>query len=307
MDSGKQNLLLKVTTYFAVLNGVIILILKLYGYVNTNSSAIFASLVDAALDITSSLMNMFALRFALVPPDANHRFGHDKIQDLAAFAQGIFFIISGLFVLVVSIYKSSYHQEMTSSEIGINTILISTILNLCLVAFQTYVLNKVKSPLIHVDRFHYLTDILTNIVVIISLYLSSSYAFLDSFMGIGIAIYIIHGAYSIIHEALHHLLDEEAPDTDKHQIIEVLKKYKSLNQIIAVHDLKTRIAGNKYFIQFHVELDGNLKLYETHAITENIEKDIIKIFPGSQIIIHQDPVGVDEDTPYRDELNTEPN
>ncbi|NDB82426.1 MAG: cation diffusion facilitator family transporter [Alphaproteobacteria bacterium] len=302
MNSSKQNLLLKSASYFAVFNGIIIFLLKLYGYTHTYSASLFASLVDAGLDITSSFLNMIALRLALLPPDENHRFGHEKIQDLAAFGQGVFFVASSIFVLGSSVYKLGHDNDVTNPELGLVVMGISTFLTILLISYQTFVLSCAQSSLIKIDRFHYLSDLLTNLAVIISLYFSFSYKFVDGLVGVLISFYLIHGSYSIIQESLHHLLDEEASDEDKAKIIDILKKYKSQKQIMAMHDLKTRIAGNKYFIQFHIELDGNLKLHAIHAITENIEQDIIKIFPVAEIIIHQDPVGVDEDTPYRDEL-----
>ncbi len=302
MNTDKQNLILKTATYFAVVNGFSIFFIKLYGYINTHSTSLFASLVDAGLDITASILNMIALRLALMPPDENHRFGHEKIQDLAAFGQGVFFIASSLFVAATSTLKLKEHGEIINPESGIMIMLISTCMTLLLVSFQTYALSIANSSLVKIDRLHYLTDIFTNFVVILSIYFSASYWFIDGIAGIIISLYLFYGAYKIITEALHHLLDEEATQEDKDKIIDVLREYKAQKQIIAMHDLRTRIAGSKYFIQFHIELDGNFKLYDSHSITENIEVDILKVFPGAHIIIHQDPSGIDEDTPYRDEL-----
>ncbi|MDX1923939.1 MAG: cation diffusion facilitator family transporter [Rickettsiaceae bacterium] len=303
MDINKQNLLLKSASYFAVANGALIFVMKLYGYAETNSASVFASVVDSGLDITSSILNMLALRFALVPPDENHRFGHEKIQDLAVFGQGIFFIASSFFVVANSFYKLKSHSEVTNPESGLIVIFLSTILTFSLVLYQTYVLSKVKSSIIKADKLHYLTDLLSNIVVAISIYFSASYWYIDGIFGILIAIYLFWGAYEIMREGLCNLLDQEVDEKDKAKIIKILMKYKARREIIAIHDLKTRMAANKLFIQFHVEFDGNMKLYDSHIITEKIEKDILKIFPVAQIIIHQDPSGIDEDTPFRDELD----
>ncbi|MDX2050740.1 MAG: cation diffusion facilitator family transporter [Rickettsiaceae bacterium] len=303
MKLENKKLLLKSSSYLSVVCGFVVFIIKLYGYLNTGSMSIFASLIDAGLDTTSSVLNMFALQFALTPPDENHRFGHEKIQDLAVFGQGVFFIASSIFVLFSAIMKLTHGKEVVNIESGLYVMMTTTIISILLVSYQTYVLSIAESNIIKADKLHYLTDLLTNITVMISLSISASYWFIDDVLGILIALYMGISAYKLMKEALRNLLDEECSEQDKEKIINILKKYKKRGEIKAIHDLKTRMAGQKYFIQFHVELDGNMKLYMSHEITENIERDIVKKLPGAEVIIHQDPTGIDEATPYRNELN----
>jgi ferrous-iron efflux pump FieF len=302
MDSNKKYLI-KLSSTLSLIIATTILILKMFAWLYTNSSSVLASFVDSALDITSSAINFIAIRYAMLPPDNNHRFGHDKIQDLAVFGQGTFFVASGLFVIISSALKINSVSDVHNLDFGIYLMLISTILTIGLVLFQAYVISKTNSSIIKADKLHYLTDILSNIVVVISVYFSGAYENLDNLLAILIGLYLVYGSYMILKDALKNLLDQEFDSEEKNKLIDKLREYKISKKIESAHDIKTRKAGNKYFIQFHVELKGDLTLNQTHEIVEEIEKDIMLIFPDCEIIIHQDPSGINEDISFADELN----
>lgn len=283
----KTEALVKSATYASVTVALIILIIKSFGLASTDSQSMLASLIDSLLDFSSSLINLIAVRFALLPPDENHRFGHEKFQDLAIFSQSIFFFASGIFTLLSS-FKALYLKTIpTNTEYGTNAMYACIFFTLILVAYQSYVFKKTESKIVAADKLHYFSDFLSNIAVIISLHLSTSFRYIDSLTGIAISIYIMHGSYKLFREAIRNLADEEFTPLDREKILTLIK---SFSEVKGVHDLKTRSAGNKPFIQFHLEIDGKLSLTEAHAISDKISAEIYKSFSNAEIIIHQDPV-----------------
>ncbi|MGC0372039.1 MAG: hypothetical protein DGJ47_000744 [Rickettsiaceae bacterium] len=283
----KHEDLIKSASYASVTIAIIIMVIKSYGWVSTDSQSILASLIDSFLDVTSSFINVIAVRVALTPPDKNHRFGHEKFQDLAIFSQSIFFLISCFFILFSS-SKSLYLQEMPENpEFGMGIMYICIFLTLILVIYQTYVYNKTKSKIIAADKLHYFSDFLSNIAVVVSLYLSSTFWYIDAVMGIFIALYIMKGSVVLFREAIRNLSDEEFEPEDREKIIKIIN---NSSEVRGFHDLKTRSAGNKPFIQFHLDLDGSLTLKQAHDISEKLEKKLMKKFPKSEVTIHQDPV-----------------
>lgn len=303
MKDNKKEFLLKSATYLSVTTASIILILKIFAWYKTNSSSILASLVDSGLDITTSLINVIAIRYAIAPPDHNHRFGHDKFEDLAVFGQGIIFILSSLVVVISSFYNLFYLKEVTEAEFGIKVMIISTIMTGILVSYQYYVHKQTNSSVIEADKLHYFTDFLTNIAVIISIILSEYLFFVDSLLGVLIALYLCYGAYSLIIKSFKNLVDEEFDEEDKNKVLNLLKEYIKQGKIHSIHDFKTRKAANKRFIQFHMEIDGKLSLNKVHNVTEEIEQKIDSLFPEVEIIIHQDPIGIDEDIMFESDIN----
>lgn len=285
--SVTNNQLIKSASYASVVTAIIIMIVKSYGWLSTDSQSILASLIDSLLDVTSSAINLVAVRVALTPPDNNHRFGHEKFQDLAIFAQSGFFFISSLAILYSS-FKALYLKQIPeNSELGADVMYICIFFTLVLVIYQTYVFNKTQSKIIAADKLHYFSDFLTNIAVVVSLYLSNSFWYLDALMGVFIALYIMKGSVSLFREAIRNLSDEEFDSDQRNKIIEIIKNCPDVK---GFHDLKTRFAGNKPFIQLHLELEGSLSLYKAHDISEHVEQKIRSEFSKAEVTIHQDPV-----------------
>jgi cation diffusion facilitator family transporter len=291
--------LLKIAPYYSVAAAIIISVVKYYSLLTTDSASLFASLIDSLLDLSTSIINLIALRMALVPPDHNHRFGHNKIEDLAVFAQSVGFFVFGIF----SFYNATNHFIKPGSLDNVNTaiyaMIFSSILTIMLVIYQSFVIKKTKSSLIEADRLHYIADLLTNIVVIFSLYFSSRFIALDAIFGILIACYIVYSSYGLFVRATKNLVDEELNDGERAKILGIIAKHK---EVLGIHELKTRYAGSKPFIQFHLEMDGNSNLFEAHMLSDRIMEDILKAFPEAEVIIHQDPAGVEENVLYREKL-----
>jgi ferrous-iron efflux pump FieF len=291
MLNFKDDDLIKSASYASILVAIIIMLIKSYGWATTDSQSILASLIDSCLDITSSAINLVAIRVALRPPDHNHRFGHDKFQDLAIFSQSIFFFASSLFILFSSCRSLYLGHTPENSAMGINIMYSCILLTLVLVIYQTYVVKRTGSKIIAADKLHYFADFITNIGVVISLYLSSQFWYIDGLVGILVAVYIIRASYTLFREAIHNLSDEEFNDEEREKIIEIVQ---SIPETKGLHELKTRSAANKPFIQFHLEMDGNLSLIDAHIISDKVAEKLIKLFPTAEIIIHQDPEYIEE-------------
>jgi cation diffusion facilitator family transporter len=296
----KKNLrYLKLAPIFSVSAAVIIALVKSYSWYSTESASVLASLIDALLDLTTSVINLIALRVALEPPDHNHRFGHNKVEDLAVFAQSIAFFASG----VLTIYNSFSHivspRAIENTDIGIYAMVVSSIITLLLVMYQTFVIRKTRSSIIEADRLHYFTDLLSNILVIVSLYWSAKYWYLDPIMGAIIGLYILRGSYGLFVRAVRNLVDEEMNDNERKKIIAIISNHE---EVLGIHELKTRGAGTKSFIQFHLELNGSMTLFEAHEISDRIMYDIVEKFPNAEVTIHQDPEGLEENQPYSEVL-----
>jgi ferrous-iron efflux pump FieF len=109
--------------------------------------------------------------------------------------------------------------------------------------------------------------------------------------GGAIALWIIWGAWQVANQAIIQLMDRELPDEDRARIRRLALAHP---QVKSVHDLRTRAAGPTAFIQVHLEMDGALSLNEAHEISDTVEADIQRAFPHAEVIIHQDPAGIEE-------------
>jgi len=289
----ENNYLIIRAAYGSIIVGIIIILAKIIGWYFTDSPTILASLMDSLLDISASFINFIAARYALQPPDNEHRFGHDKAEDLAVFTQALFFGLSGIFVVFVAAKRLVHPKLVEFEEFGIAIMCFSSIATTVLVLYQSYVFSKTKSSIVKTDRFHYSIDLITNATIIASLYLSAKFnsKILDPMFAMIIAIYILYGSWRLISKAFHNLMDHEFHESEKNKIHMILSANE---QIKGYHDLKTRYAGRKPFIQFHIELDGEMPLKESHKILDKIEREIVEKFKDAEVIIHQDPEGIEE-------------
>jgi cation diffusion facilitator family transporter len=297
LEGHEQPKLVLIASYSSVAVSLIIIIAKLIGWILTDSLTLLASLADSLLDITASFINLVAIKYAQQPPDHEHRFGHTKAEDLAVFAQSSIFAISGVLIAFSAVERFFSPLRVENSAIGIGIIVFSIVLTILLITVQKFVIGKTNSHVISADHLHFKTDLLANIVIIFSLYFSSQFnvMFLDPLCALLIAMYLLHGAWELLQRAFNNLMDHEFTDAEKDKLKLIIKAHP---KTIGLHDLRTRYAGTKPFIQFHLELDGTISLNEAHAISDEIEVMLIAEYPGADIIIHQDPHGIDEVIAY---------
>lgn len=298
-QTSTNHTLIKTASYLSFSTAIVILLIKVYGWLLTDSQSLLASLIDSLLDISSSFINLIAIRYALEPPDHHHRFGHEKIQDLAIFSQSIFFLASGLFTFFSSAKALFTKTIIGNLSAGTNVMYICIVLTFVLVSYQTYVIKKTGSEMVKVDKLHYFSDLLTNVAVIISINLTIYCWFIDSLFGMAIAIYITYNSYILFKKAFKNLVDEELPEEDRKKIISIISLFK---EIKGIHEMKTRYAAHKPFIQCHLEMEGDMSLYRAYFISEEIIAALLQEFPGGEIIIHQDPYGVEEMVNYREAI-----
>lgn len=266
---------------------------KLAAWLITDSVSLLSTLIDSLLDVGASLVNLIAIRHALEPADEEHRFGHGKAEALAGLAQAAFVAGSAAFLLVQAGERLLRPRPLANIDIGIAVMVFSIVVTLALVLFQKYVARRTSSIAISADSLHYETDVLANAGVIVSLVLVSRFGLTaaDPLVAVAIVVYIFWGAWGIGSRSLHILMDRELPDTDRDKIRAIAHTHAAVR---GVHDLKTRSSGSHVFIQLHLELDGDMKLNDVHIVSEDVMKRIMAEYPNAEVIVHEDPEGVDE-------------
>jgi ferrous-iron efflux pump FieF len=271
----------------------ILIITKVTAFLMTNSVSLLSSLMDSFFDLLASLVTLLGVIHAASPADEDHRYGHGKLEALAALAQAVFVVGSSLFLIVESVRRFITPEAVKDAEIGVGVMLLSIILTGLLITFQKYVVHKTKSVAISADRLHYTGDLLMNAAVIAALLLAqyTGWSYFDPIFALLIAAVLLRGAWSILMSSSDILMDKELPEEDRRKIEAIATSHPHVESI---HDLRTRSTGNHVFIEFHVEMDGSMTLDRAHDITEELEKKLYAAFPKSEILMHQEPAGIDD-------------
>lgn len=293
VDNPKSARLMRIAAFSAVGVAALLIAAKAVAYLMTSSVAILASLADSALDFFASLLNLVAIRHALMPADEEHRFGHGKAEPLAGLAQAAFIAGSSTFLVIESIGRFVDPRPLTFGGVGIGVMAFSLVATVALVWFQRSVVRRTGSIAIGADSLHYVGDILTNLGVMVGIVLATEFGILmaDPFFGIAVAVVLAYGAWRVFRQSYDQLMDRELPDPERDRIKSIVMRHP---EVVSLHDLRTRAAGTTAFIQFHIELDPAISLMRAHEVSDAVERDLMAAFPGAEIIIHQDPAGVEQ-------------
>lgn len=296
-DSGTArtpaSTLMRRATYASIATAFVLISVKLAAAIATGSVSLLSTLLDSLMDSAASLLNLFAVMHALVPPDREHRFGHGKAEALAGLGQAAFVTGSAVFLFIQVIGRLIDPQPIARSGLAIGVLVFSIVVTIVLVRYQRSVVRRTNSLAIRSDSAHYFGDLMVNVAVIVAILLTSQLGWLyaDPLIAAGVGAYILYMAWGIAKDALDMLMDRELPDADRARIKALAAQDP---RVISVHDLKTRASGRQYFIQLHLEMDGRMSLEQAHEVADAVEMRLYEAFPEAEVIIHQDPAGIDE-------------
>jgi ferrous-iron efflux pump FieF len=269
-------------------------VLKLWAVWQTGSTAMLGSLADTALDFVASLATLVGVWVAARPADESHRFGHGKAEALAAMVQVILIVLSAGAIAFRAALRLAEAGRTEAAAEGIAVSAIAILATFALLAWQRYVIRRTGSVAIRADNVHYKSDLLLNLAVIAALAIDQylGFAKADPLFGLGIAGWLLWGAWRASAEAVEQLMDREWPEEKRLRFVECAARHPELSRL---HDLRTRTSGDRDFAQFHVDLPAGMTVGAAHAVIERVEQALRREFPDLELLIHIDPEGhVDE-------------
>ena len=264
--------------------------LKAWASWDTGSVAMLGSLADTALDFIASVITFLGVRWAAMPADEEHRYGHGKAEALAALTQVILITISALGIGWRALDRLRSGAPTQGLELGVGVSVIAIVATFGLLAYQRYVIRRTGSVAILTDHVHYQTDVLLNLSVIAALLLDQmlGWRLADPLFGFAIAAWLMYGAWGAASHSVDQLMDREWPDHEREAFLEATQDFPEL---AGLHDLRTRTSGAHRFVQFHVWVPGDWTVTEAHERMDAVEEKLQHRFPGTEIIIHLDPEG----------------
>jgi len=274
----------------SIMMALFLVALKTWASWDTGSVAMLGSLADTTLDFIASLITFFGVRWAAMPADEEHRYGHGKAESLAALVQVILITISALGIAWRAFDRLMSGRPTEGLELGVGVSVIAMLATLGLLAYQRYVIRKTRSVAILTDHVHYQTDVLLNLSVIAALVLDQmlGWRLADPLFGFAISAWLMYGAWGAASHSVDQLMDREWPLSEREAFIAAAQEYPELS---GLHDLRTRTSGAHRFVQFHVWVPGDWTIKEAHDRMDAVEEKLQERFPGTEIIIHLDPEG----------------
>ncbi len=267
----------------------VLVALKLWAYGATGALSVAASLADSAMDLMVSLGAAGAILYAAKPADEDHAFGHTSAEDLAALGQALFILISAGVITWAAVARlyAPVAGTLQAEGRGMVVMAVSVVLTCALVLWQGRVARRTGNRVVQADRLHYLGDLLPNIGAIASLWASKQFGLgqIDSVVALGAAGMLAMGAVRIGRAAWDALMDRRADPAIVAGIGKIAGGWPGVH---GYHDLKTRTAGSRVFVNLHIELDGDQTLREAHDIGAGLRRAILAAYPQTDVIIHKD-------------------
>jgi ferrous-iron efflux pump FieF len=280
-------------TRLSVAVAAILSLIKAFAWMASGSVAMLASLADSSLDLLAALATYAAVRYAVVPPDSEHRYGHGKAEAFASLMQAGLVFASAALVGREAIERIAHPAPVGDGLWDLAVMAVSIVLTSGLILAQSRVLRRANSVAVSGDRAHYSADLASNVIVAAGIgaagLLGSPLP--DAIAGLVVAGWLVWGAISVFRASSTELLDHELADESRRRIIALMKQDPKVRD---VHQLRTRASGPYVHIQMHADLDPSLTLVQAHQVMVAAEKRVLDAFPAADIIIHPDPRGLAE-------------
>ncbi|MDA0165457.1 cation diffusion facilitator family transporter [Solirubrobacter ginsenosidimutans] len=274
----------------SILSNTALIVLKVVAGVLTGSVAILTEALHSAIDLLASFIAFFSVRRAEEPADASHRYGHEKFENAAAAAEGML-ILAGSAVIAFAAIRALIHgPHLERLGIGIVVIGVASAANLAVSSWLFRRARETNSPALHGDASHLRTDAYTSIGVLVGLGLVSVTGahWLDPVVALIIAAAIVVTGTRITMGSLRVLVDEALPDEELEVIRRAIESFSDRG-VVGYHQLRTRQAGARRYVDLHVQFAHGTTLEEAHRIGHELQDSIEADLQGADVLIHLEP------------------
>jgi cation diffusion facilitator family transporter len=257
----------------------------------TGSISILAQAADSLFDLFAGIITFFAIRIAAKPADAEHPYGHGKVEDIAGVVQGILIFIAGGLIIYSAIVRIIEGSSIELAEAGIAVMAVSIVVSIFLSRHLLSVSRATGSVALEANARNITIDVYSASAVLVGLaivrFTGPRLNIIDPILAIGVAIYILKVALDTIRKPISGLLDESLPPSQEAVIEDILKKHS--REVSGFHSLRTRRAGSQSYVDLHLVMAGDISLEQAHQICDRIESEIQSTLHEASVIIHCEP------------------
>ena len=275
----------------SIVSNALLIALKLVAGVITGSIAIITEAIHSSVDLIASIVAFVSVRKAGEPADADHPYGHDKIENLAAVIEGLLILVGAGIIVFESVRRLVDPPEVHSLGIGIAVIGFSVVANLVVSAYLYRQARATESPALEGDAAHLRTDALTSIGVLVGLVLVqlTGFEWVDPLTALVVAVAIVVAGVRILMRSSRVLVDEVLPEHELAAVHEALEEEHRAPEIAGYHKLRARRAGSRRYIDLHVQFHEGTTLDRAHAVSHELQQEIRTRLDRADVLIHLEP------------------
>ena len=289
----------------SIVSNSVLIALKIAAGAITGSIAIITEAVHSSIDLVASVIAFISVRKAAEPADADHPYGHERVENLAAVIEGMLIVVgAGIIVYEATNRLVDPPGEIDALAVGIGVAAFSTVANVAVSTFLFRRARELRSPALEGDAAHLRTDAMTSAGLLVGLgfvEVTGVIAF-DAITALVIAVAIVAAGIRILSRSSRVLVDEAPPPEELDRIEEAIASART-PEVVGYHKLRARHSGSHHHIDLHVQFESGTTLERAHAIAHKLRHAIEDALPDSDVLIHVEPEGSvtpeEEDQPLR--------
>jgi cation diffusion facilitator family transporter len=279
------------TAALSVISNATLILLKLFAGTITGSVAILTEAVHSSIDLVASIVAFFSVRKADEPADESHRYGHEKIENLAAAIEGILILVGSAAIAFEAIRHLINHGRVQTVGVGIAVIGVSLAANVTVSVRLARAARRTGSPALAGDAAHLGTDALTSAAVLIGLVLVqlTGAEWIDPVVALAVAVVVVTTGVRLLTQSSRVLVDESLPLGEIEAIRDAIEGF-SASGVVGYHELRTRRAGSRRYVDLHVQFTAGTSLEDAHRVAHELQ-DLIsdRLAVGTDVLIHLEP------------------
>ena len=280
----------------SVCSNITLIIMKIFAGILSGSVSIISEAIHSAMDLVAALIALFAVRRSDIPPDQRHPYGHDKIENVSGVIEALLILLAAGWIIFEAIGKLITPTPIESVSFGVLVMLISALVNSGVSTYLYRVAKEEESVALAADALHLKADVLTSLGVAVGLsgiWLAAGLGYnlylLDPIVAICVALFILREAISMLDQAFQPLLDHSMNEEELAMTTRVIEQ--CCPEHGGFHALRSRQAGRRRHIDFHLTLPKEMSIEHSHAICDRIEEGIMRHIPHAIVVIHVEPSG----------------
>ncbi len=279
------------TAALSVFSNATLILLKVVAGTLTGSVAILTEAVHSSVDLIASLFAFFSVRKAGEPADESHRYGHERMEDLAAALEGVLILVGSAAIAFEAIRRLIQGGSTHTLGLGIAVIAVSTVVNLVVSSILARRGRSTGSPALAGDAAHLRTDALSSATVLVALVLVAvtGLQWIDPVAALLVSGVIVVTGVRLIKGAGQVLVDQALPAEEVAVIRQTIESFGAAHGIVGYHELRSRSGGSKRYVDVHIQFRSGTSLEDAHRTAHELQDAIAATIDGADVLIHLEP------------------
>lgn len=280
----------------SVASNSVLVVMKLVVGLTIGSVSIISEAIHSAVDWLAAVIALFSVKTSSLPADERHPFGHGKIENISGTIEALLIFVAAGWIIFEAVKKILHPEPIEDLGWGVGVMLVSAVVNIVVSERLFTVGRETDSVALQADAWHLRTDVYTSAGVMVSLaaiwlgariFPDLDLHWLDPAAAIGVALLIIKAAYDLTIQSARDLLDVNLPREEEDWIRERIQAQRPV--VHGFHQLRTRKSGHFRFVEFHLQVDPQMTVEDSHNITEELSDLIERQYPKTSVTIHMEP------------------